>query len=384
MPYIGTLPTRLLTLQRGGRRFPFSPITGLVVDAVPVTNDMSGPAPISVFLSYAQIDDEGLGFVEAFRRDLAYFCWADHGRRVEVFYDRASLGWGERWRQRISDAVEGALVFLPLVTLTYFERRWCREELLQFYSSARTREVVDLLLPVVVLGHDRITADSPDLAVRIIADRQQFDFREAAIEGSGSPVWRSTMLRLSGELVATVGEAERRLAPEPVHDRDRLARSIQTAGKRLVAVILDLTGAMRAFLPELERTADAAGGGARALDPAVLARLEADGRQVERHGLDLELAAVDLDGHLRAYVELEMAARGPAERAALRAEIAQLGGSADALAEMGELCAEYLAMLEPVETLSVPLRYALAPTRTGFRAVRAAVGIIEGWMDLGR
>ena len=335
---------------------------------------MSGPAPIAVFLSYAQIDDEGLGFVEAFRRDLAFYCSADHGRRVEVFYDRASLGWGDEWRSRIRDAVEGALVFLPRVTLTYFERPWCREELLQFYSSARSRDVVDLLLPVVVLGQEHITADSPDTAVRIIAGRQQFDFRDAAIAGAGSPLWRSTMLRLAGELVAAVGKAENRLEPAPVRDRERLATAMRTSGKRLIEVIIDLTRAMTTLLPDLERAV----GGAL---PADLAR---DGRLLERHGVELELAAVDLDGHLRAYVDLITATGTPDERAALRRDLASLGDSATPLDEMGALCAEFLDLLRPHESASVPLRRALEPTRNGFRAVRSAVGIIKGWMDISR
>ncbi|MFC7617875.1 toll/interleukin-1 receptor domain-containing protein [Actinokineospora soli] len=340
-----------------------------------MTNDMSGPAPIAVFLSYAQIDDEGLGFVDAFRRDLAFYCSADHGRRVEVFYDRASLGWGDEWRSRIRDAVEGALVFLPLVTLTYFERRWCREELLQFYSSARSREVVDLLLPVVVLGHEHITADNPDTAVQIIAGRQQFDFREAAIAGAGSPVWRSTMLRLAGELVAAVGKAEGRLAPAPPPDRERLATAVRSSGQRLGRVIGELTAAMTALLPDLERAVD---GGPVPTD------LEPAGRRLAHHGVALERAALDLDGHLRAYVDLVMATGTPDQRAVLVRDLRALGASTVPLDQMGDLCGEFLAALRPVESLSVPLRRAVEPTRAGFLAVRTAVGIIKGWMDLGR
>ncbi|GGS23523.1 hypothetical protein GCM10010171_15760 [Actinokineospora fastidiosa] len=350
----------------------------------PVMNDMS--TPITVFLSYAQIDDEGLGFVKAFRKDLEFYCFADHGRRIEVFYDRASLGWGDEWRTGISTAIEGALVFLPLVTLTYFERPWCREELLQFYSSAHTRGVVDLLLPVVVLGHARITSDSPDMAVRIIADRQQFDFREAAIAGSRTPEWRRTMTRLAGELVAAVARAEQRLTPSGGPDRRVLGERMSADATRMVGVLVELTRAMQEYLPELEKAADLMADPARRRDRVgqVAAALAPGGARLERYGMALEAASVDLDGNLRAYCDLTMTHGTPDERARLSADLAKLGSDAQPLLDMGELCAEFLDMLRPVEAASVPMRQALEPTRKGFRAVESAVGIIHGWTTLGR
>ena len=343
-----------------------------------VTHDM----PIPVFLSYAQIDDDGLGFVDAFRRDLRYYCSADHNRSVEVFYDRASLGWGDGWRERISSAVEGALVFLPLVTLTYFDRPWCREELLQFYSSAHTRDVDDLLLPVVVLGHGHITADSQDAAVRVIAQRQQFDFRDAAIAGPGTAVWRAAMLRLAGGLVAAVDKAEPRLAPAPVRDRHRVGRAVRASGEKLVEAVMELTAVLTAYTPELERAAELLARGAPVRE--VADRVAAGGRGLEGHGLRVQDAAVELDGHLRAFVQLTMSDGGPAERDKLRADLAGMSAGTGDLNRMAEMCADYLAMLRPLEPMSVALRLALAPARIGFRAVGTAVGIMSAWTELGR
>jgi hypothetical protein len=341
-----------------------------------VTHDM----PIPVFLSYAQIDDEGLGFVDAFRKDLRYYCAADHNRAVEVFYDRASLGWGDGWRDRISSAVDGALVFLPLVTLTYFDRPWCRDELLQFYSSAHNRDVDDLLLPVVVLGHAHITPESQDAAVRVIAERQQFNFREAAIAGPGTAVWRATMMRLANDLVATVDKAEPRLAPAPVRDREIVGHAVRAAGHELVEATIELTKIMSTYTPDLELAASAArGGDAR----AIADRIALGGRVLERRGLTLQDAAVALDGHLRALVLL-VAAGTAAERAKLREQLAELGSSTADLDRMAAMCEHYLAVLSPLEPLSVALRHALAPARAGFRAVGTAVGIIKAWTELGR
>ncbi|MFC5286127.1 toll/interleukin-1 receptor domain-containing protein [Actinokineospora guangxiensis] len=342
-----------------------------------MTHDM----PIPVFLSYAQIDDDGLGFVDAFRKDLRYYCAADHNRAVEVFYDRASLGWGDGWRESISAAVDGALVFLPLVTLTYFDRPWCRDELLQFYSSAHNRDVDDLLLPVVVLGHSHITPDSQDAAVRVIAERQQFDFREAAIAGPGTAVWRATMMRLAGELVATVDKAEPRLAPAPVRDREAAGRMVRGAGGKLIEATVALTDTLATFVPELEGAAAAAHGG----DPrAIAGRLAPGGRALEHRGLALQDAAVELDGHLRAFVGMTMATGTPAERDRLRAELAQLGSGTPELDGMAEMCARSLGLLRPLELGNVALRQALAPLRIGFRAVGTAVGIMRAWTELGR
>ncbi|MGW5053216.1 toll/interleukin-1 receptor domain-containing protein [Actinokineospora sp. NPDC004072] len=342
--------------------------------------------PITVFLSYAQIDDEGLGFVKAFRKDLEFYCSADHGRRVEVFYDRTSLGWGDEWRTGISTAIEGALVFLPLVTLTYFQRPWCREELLQFYSSANTRGVVDLLLPVVVLGHSQIRGDSEDIAVRIIADRQQFDFRAAAIEGPGTAQWRGTMTRLAGELVAAVNRAEQRLAPAPGLDRAQLGERMAAGGKALVDVLVELVAALHAYLPELERAAELVADPAlrRERAPRVAAVLLPGGAELERHGTALEKAAVELDGSLRAYYDLVMTEGSRDERARLVADLSKLSSGAQPLQDMSELCGDFLDLLRPAETTSVPMRHALEPTRRGFLALQSAVGIIHGWTRLAR
>ncbi|MGX7827467.1 toll/interleukin-1 receptor domain-containing protein [Actinokineospora sp. 24-640] len=324
-------------------------------------------APVPCFLSYAQKDDAVLGLVEDFRRDLAAFCFGDHGRRVEVFLDRRSLGWGTDWREEIGAAVDAAMVFLPLVTLTYFERRYCREELLQFYSSARGHGVGELLLPVLVLGQQKITADSTDTAVRIIADRQGFDFRTAALAGPGTREWRTAMAELAARLVAAVGRAESRLsAPAGPPDLAALDREVAERAQGLLTAFTELARSTQAFLRIVRETADAV-----AIDHA--------GRELARCGSALERAAVVMDGAVRDH-RAAIAAHGTPEMLdRLRSRVAP---PQEEMAQLPRAFTQALAGLRPAETAGAPMRQALNSARAGLRAAQSAFGIIQGWARL--
>lgn len=200
----------------------------LSVLALSLPDDSPVRPAIKVFLSYAHADDDVLELIEPFSKSLKQLAFADRGRVLEIFVDRTSIDWGEDWEDRIHSSILGAMVFMPIVTRQYFDRLSCREELLRFNDEARRLNVEALLLPVLVMGKNYIAADSPDVAARIIDQRQYRDVKEAWIEGPGSPVWRRIMMKLAGEVVDAVELAEQNLtvtktAPSPATptgDRD--------------------------------------------------------------------------------------------------------------------------------------------------------------------
>lgn len=83
------------------------------------TSALEHAPPIRCFLSYAHEDDEVLHVAAALKRSLEYLAYAHRKRRVEVFFDHESIGWGHDWRESIRTNIEGALVFIPLITQSY-------------------------------------------------------------------------------------------------------------------------------------------------------------------------------------------------------------------------------------------------------------------------
>ena len=69
------------------------------------------PPAIRCFLSYAHDDEASLGFVQEFKSSLQHFAYADSGRRVEIFLDWESIGWGKTGA-KVSAPVFAALWYL--------------------------------------------------------------------------------------------------------------------------------------------------------------------------------------------------------------------------------------------------------------------------------
>jgi DNA-binding XRE family transcriptional regulator len=168
---------------------------------------------VSCFISYSHIDDEKMAFADKLKSDLEYYAMANRGRKLTVFLDKESIKWGDEWQTSIRQSVLGATAFLPIVTFSYFQSSWCREELLLYYQNARSVGVTELILPIVVFGHSALSSNSDDEVARIISERQYKDLQSAFLEGPGSNEWRRALLDVANNLVDVVDSAERRLAP---------------------------------------------------------------------------------------------------------------------------------------------------------------------------
>jgi len=309
----------------------------------------SDAPPIRCFLSYARQDDVVMDFVGPFADALRQYAYADRGRSLEIFLDRASIGWGDLAQPAIRASVRSTTVFLPVLTRRYFDRPYCREELFIFYNQAFVDGVRGLLLPVVLLGHDFLGEDNPDLAVQIVVERQYRSVREAWIEGPSSPAWRRTMLSLAGELVDHVETAERRLAEAPVVADVDVAAELP----RFSDDVAEMTTAVSSVIHTFR---DVLGGGDAALLPLGAKRLQDVGRRFERR-------AFEVDRALRAAEALDpVDLRPPAE-----------------------LVAGIEALLQSTrrgEAADVPLRRVMAVFREGLIALRSGLRVVESWAEL--
>jgi hypothetical protein len=129
------------------------------------------PVTYQCFISYTRSDNEDHdGVVDRLTRELAGRFEAATGSKLEVFYDRDSIGWGERWREKIADAIDGSTLFMPIITMRYFNSPNCRDELSAFLSAAAKKGEPDLILPIILTGEDKITSENPDPLIRAVAE----------------------------------------------------------------------------------------------------------------------------------------------------------------------------------------------------------------------
>ncbi|NEB42946.1 TIR domain-containing protein, partial [Streptomyces sp. SID339] len=70
--------------------------------------------------------------VRVFADSLSRFYKVKTGNDLKVFFARDSIGWGDDWRSRIDSELENASIFMPVITMNYFSRPACRDELNTF------------------------------------------------------------------------------------------------------------------------------------------------------------------------------------------------------------------------------------------------------------
>jgi hypothetical protein len=313
--------------------------------------------PIRCFLSYARQDDLVMDFVGPFASSLCHYAYADRGRALEIFLDREKIGWGDLAQPVIRTAVRSATVFMPVLTRRYFDRPYCREELFVFYNQATVDGVRGLLLPVVLLGHDHLTDDNPDLAVQIMVERQHRSVREAWLDGPSSPAWRRTMLALAGELVDHVEEAERSLVvgTEPtVLDAAEVTADVERFGYDTAHVVEVTLQVLKEFQHIVMLGADDTSR-AGALLPGAL-RLRDAARAYERRVSEIDRL--------------------------VRARPVRIGPGAARLRDLVDAVEQLLISTTKAELRSVPLRRPMIAFREGLTTLRGAVNMVSAWEEL--
>ncbi|MEU0561944.1 toll/interleukin-1 receptor domain-containing protein [Dactylosporangium sp. NPDC006015] len=173
-----------------------------------------------IFCSYRRADDADLfnGVVRNLVRDLRSYYKADTGQTLEIFLDRDELRWGDDFESAISQAVQDAAFFMPIITANYFESEWCRKEFYGFYSKAQSLGVAELILPVVLAGSHLISSSGSDSIARIIATIQHFDWSDPWQQGADSAAWRTAITRMVQRIRELQDSAEARLTANLLSD----------------------------------------------------------------------------------------------------------------------------------------------------------------------
>lgn len=104
-----------------------------MTDMVALTSQV---APVTGFISYRRVDNDDFGgAVDRLASDLKAVYAAKTGGQLQLFVDRESIGWGADWRDAIRTSVECATVFMPVITMRYFQSNQCCEELQSFIKT---------------------------------------------------------------------------------------------------------------------------------------------------------------------------------------------------------------------------------------------------------
>lgn len=67
---------------------------------------------------------------------------------LEVFQDTDDIEPGDKWKQKLRDAIDGSAFFIPVLTPFYFSREHCRSELDIWLTNYRFPGKIRRIIPI--------------------------------------------------------------------------------------------------------------------------------------------------------------------------------------------------------------------------------------------
>jgi formylglycine-generating enzyme required for sulfatase activity/uncharacterized protein YbaR (Trm112 family) len=179
----------------------------------------------SIFLSYTRRDDEyERGALSALRERLEAALHFASGEPIDIFQDVEHIKLGQGIRQRIEESLDEAMVFVPIITPSYLNSRWCRDELERFLKREQQLGRSDLILPIY---YQRVPAlerarqgpqaasTATDVLVREMAPRLSVDWRDLRSKGLESQEVRNELERIAERIIELLEELEQAPPPPP-------------------------------------------------------------------------------------------------------------------------------------------------------------------------
>lgn len=121
-----------------------------------------------VFLSHASADK--IDYVEELKQTLDIL-------GVQVFYDKDTIEWGDRWKEKIYEGLEKSEFAIIVISEHFFGREWTEEELKNLLER-QNAEGQKLILPIV----HNITTDELKGKYPTVADIQAIESRNNSYE----------------------------------------------------------------------------------------------------------------------------------------------------------------------------------------------------------
>lgn len=138
-----------------------------------------------VFLSHANIDKADI--VEQLYNSL-------NKLGISIFYDRTSLEWGDKWKDRILEGTQKAEFAIIVISENFFDREWTERELSEFLNR-QNKNNQKLILPIVHnISNDDLREKYP-----LVADVQAIDSREYSCDEIALMFARQLIKRLKAQ-----------------------------------------------------------------------------------------------------------------------------------------------------------------------------------------
>ncbi|MFB8754950.1 toll/interleukin-1 receptor domain-containing protein [Streptomyces sp. NPDC091290] len=352
-----------------------------------------------LFISYAHADNNLFNdAVKSLVDDLKGFYSMKTGNELVAFFDRESIGWGDNWRLQIDGELENAAIFMPVITMQYFNRPACREELNAFNQSARRIGAQYLILPVVISGSASIKSDHPIPEVATIESLQYRNLEEAFLAGPGTQEWRRAVNGLADELIEVISRAElaaqesvQRVSPvgsvvsEPDEDADFLADMAELEGalprieREIEKVLGDLTSWSQVVQESTSRvTPGLSAQQMRAASISVAESLKGPSEVLQSSGVQLAESVEQVDALINSIKDQISQLPDSEQRESLM-KLVTPSQEAEDLREVVSSMAELLDNMTSVEVMSAALRKSLKPARIGITKIQDAVRIVDRW-----
>ena len=350
------------------------------------------------FISYTRDDNTDFaGVVDRLKSEIEGRFHAATGRKLEIFLDRESIGWGADWRKKIRASVKSATFFIPIITMRYFESDACREELLAFYENAKQLGVTDLILPVVLTGADGIKDDDPRDEVRLIESLNYKNIEDAWLAGYESSDWLQAVNAMIKELKAGLSIAESAL----VSQEAEIVVVVEEVESEELPDAVALNEEVGSLTPAIERAlaattafGDAAGA---SLDGVDLASMSPKQQQVTLIGVArsllqpaedladsgaaLEKTVAQTDAHLRSVIDELRTIDADLARDGLGTMLAAMSGLGE-LKNVPEQLNGLVQVLRFAALTNVSLRRSVQPAIQGIQSISNAVSTVESWSSI--
>lgn len=125
-----------------------------------------------VFLSHANADKQN--FVDELNTSLEKL-------GISIFYDKKSLEWGDKWKDRILEGTKKAEFAIIVISENFFDREWTEKELNEFLNR-QNRNGQKLILPIVHnISNDDLREKYPSVAEIQAIDSKNYTCDEIAL-----------------------------------------------------------------------------------------------------------------------------------------------------------------------------------------------------------
>lgn len=161
------------------------------------------------FWSYTHEDDSRLaGYITRLADRIGDEYAVSSGDDLRIFLDRKSLEWGDSWREKITEALGSAPMFIAIVTPKFVRSAECRKELLSFVAEAKSRGFSKLLLPILLIDVPGLAEDSDDEVLALLARAQYVDWTKYRLMAESSSEVLTAVNSLALRIMSLQQEAQ--------------------------------------------------------------------------------------------------------------------------------------------------------------------------------